>query len=126
LVSRGMSLRAEPQVFWHRDCGLLGRAVDKRKEEHGMFKRSLIQLLILGFIVSLPTGWVVGSEKSIASKVSRAEENFVKDAAAGGMMEVELGKMAAEKATNDKVKAFGRQMQQDHGKANRGLRSEEN
>ena len=63
-----------------------------------MFKRSLIQLLILGFIVSLPTGWVVAADKSSASKVSRADENFVKDAAAGGMMEVELGKMAAEKA----------------------------
>src|SRR4030095_14698272 len=66
LVSRGISLRAEPQVFWHRDCGLLGRAVDKRKEEHGMFKRSLIQLLILGFIVSLLTGWGVYAHKESA------------------------------------------------------------
>src|SRR4029450_5116520 len=98
LVSRGISLRAEPQVFWHRDCGLLGRAVYKRKEEHGMFKRSLIQLLILGFIVSLLTGWVVAADKSSASKVSRADENFVKDAAAGGKMEGGLGKGAGAKA----------------------------
>ena len=39
------------------------------------------------------------------------------------MLEVELGKIAAEKAVNDKVKAFGRQMQEDHGKANDELKT---
>ena len=86
-----------------------------------MFNRS-IQILILGFIVSWLIGMAAAADKS-ATKLSRADENFVKEAAAGGMMEVELGKIAAEKATNDKVKAFGRQMQQDHGKANDELKT---
>jgi predicted outer membrane protein len=34
------------------------------------------------------------------------------------MMEVELGKLAVEKANHKQVKAFGWQMQDDHGKAN--------
>ena len=58
-----------------------------------------------------------------AAKLSGADEKFVKEAAAGGMREVELGKIAAEKAVNDKVKAFGRQMQEDHGKANEELKT---
>jgi putative membrane protein len=35
----------------------------------------------------------------------------------GGMAEVELGKLASEKASNATVKAFGQRMVADHGKA---------
>jgi len=38
-------------------------------------------------------------------------------AAEGGMGEVKLGELAASKATNADVKAFGQRMQTDHGKA---------
>jgi putative membrane protein len=55
-------------------------------------------------------------------KLSSGDANFVKEAASAGMMEVELGKMAQEKGSNDKVKQFGKQMQQDHGKANDELK----
>ena len=57
------------------------------------------------------------------SKVSKADEKFVKDAAAGSLMEVELGKIAAEKANNQGVKDYGRRMQEDHGKANEELKT---
>ena len=91
-----------------------------------MFKKSFLQLLIFGFIVSLP-GLVSAADKTEpktgADKLSSADEKFVKEAASGGMLEVELGKIAAEKAVNDKVKAFGRQMQEDHGKANDELKT---
>jgi putative membrane protein len=43
---------------------------------------------------------------------------FVQLAGAGGMAEVDAGKMADAKAQNPAVKAFGRQMAQDHAKAN--------
>jgi putative membrane protein len=36
---------------------------------------------------------------------------------------VELGKLAVEKANHEQVKAFGRQMQDDHGKANEELKT---
>ena len=39
---------------------------------------------------------------------------FMNDAAPGGMAEVELGKMAAGKAQNAEVKAFGQKMVDDH------------
>src|SRR5262245_25704861 len=88
-----------------------------------MLKRPLVQFLIFGFIISLPINLVLAAEKNSSSNLSRADQNFVKEAAAGGMMEVELGKVAADKATNDKVKAFGRQMQEDHGKAAEELKA---
>jgi putative membrane protein len=66
---------------------------------------------------------VSAADKNSSSNLARADQNFVKEAAAGGMMEVELGKIAADKATNDKVKAFGRQMQEDHGKAGEELKA---
>lgn len=48
---------------------------------------------------------------------------FMVKAASGGLMEVELGKMAQQKASNPDVKAFGTQMVQDHGKANEELKT---
>lgn len=87
-----------------------------------MFKRSFVQLVMFGLIVSLPTALVLAADKTEPKKSASADEKFVKEAAAGGMMEVELGKIAAEKAVNDKVKVFGQQMQEDHGKANEELK----
>jgi putative membrane protein len=51
------------------------------------------------------------------------DNDFVKDAASGGMMEVELGKYAEENALNPRVKSFGEMMVRDHSKANEELRS---
>jgi putative membrane protein len=48
---------------------------------------------------------------------------FAMAAARGGAAEVEMGKLAAEKASNAVVKAFGQQMVEDHGKANEKLKA---
>jgi putative membrane protein len=47
---------------------------------------------------------------------------FMNDAAPGGMAEVELGNMAASKAQNAEVKAFGQKMVEDHTKAGEELK----
>ena len=46
---------------------------------------------------------------------------FVLEAVSGGMMEVELGRMAASQASSDDVKKFGQRMVDDHSKANNDL-----
>lgn len=46
---------------------------------------------------------------------------FAKEAADGGMAEVELGRLATTRASNDQVKQFGQRMVDDHGKANMQL-----
>ncbi|MDO1444836.1 DUF4142 domain-containing protein [Rhodocytophaga aerolata] len=50
-------------------------------------------------------------------------EQFAKEAASGGMMEVALGELATQKAQAQQVKDFGKQMMADHKKANEKLKS---
>jgi putative membrane protein len=57
-----------------------------------------------------------------SSQLSASDQSFVKKAAAGGMAEVELGKLATEKASSDDVKKFGQRMVEDHSKANDQLK----
>lgn len=52
-----------------------------------------------------------------------ADADFAKKAAAGGMMEVDLGQLAAAKATSQDVKDFGNRMVNDHGKAGDELKA---
>jgi putative membrane protein len=52
-----------------------------------------------------------------------ADTEFLTEAAQGGMAEVELGKLAASKATNAEVKKFAEQMVTDHSKANDELKA---
>lgn len=59
-----------------------------------------------------------------ARKMMRSQDTvFAMAAARGGMAEVEMGKLAAEKASSPDVKAFGQQMIDDHSKANEQLKS---
>jgi len=51
------------------------------------------------------------------------DETFVVKAARGGMAEVELGKLAVDKAASDEVKKFGQRMVDDHGKAGDELKT---
>ena len=51
-----------------------------------------------------------------------ADRTFVREAATGGLAEVELGNLAKEKASNADVKQFGDRMVTDHSKANDELK----
>ena len=54
--------------------------------------------------------------------VDQKTKDFVTEAATGGMMEVELGNLAQQKATSQQVKEFGKMMVDDHSKANDNLK----
>jgi putative membrane protein len=50
------------------------------------------------------------------------DKKFATNAALGGMTEVELGKLAMQKASSDAVKQFGQKLIDDHTKANEQLK----
>lgn len=57
-----------------------------------------------------------------SSSAAPADAKFLREAADGGMAEVELGQLASEKASSGEVKQFGQRMIEDHGKANDELK----
>ena len=98
-----------------------------------MRKQNIFTNLALGAVVALfplaglsQTGSMSDSSGSHSttsmnsksgSSLSASDKKFVRDAAQGGMAEVELGKLATEKASSDDVKKFGQRMVDDHTKA---------
>lgn len=56
-------------------------------------------------------------------KISNSDRKFMTEAAAGGMKEVELGRVAAQKATNPEIKQFAEKMVEEHGKVNEELKT---
>jgi putative membrane protein len=57
-----------------------------------------------------------------SSQLSAMDKHFIRKAAEGGLAEVELGKLATQKASSDEVKKFGQRMVDDHSKANDQLK----
>ena len=90
-----------------------------------MSSSTLIKSLVIAVALSVPGGlvWAADSKTNTSnSKLSSGDSDFIKEAAQGGMMEVQLGKAAQDKASNEKVKEFGKRMEQDHSKANDELK----
>jgi putative membrane protein len=56
-----------------------------------------------------------------SDKLAPADEAFAQKAATGGHAEVELGNLAMQKASSNRVKEFAQRMVSDHGQANQQL-----
>ena len=63
------------------------------------------------------------SAKMMSQPPDKDATDFVMKAASGGMMEVELGKVAQDKGKSQRVKDFGNMMVTDHSNANDELKS---
>ena len=67
----------------------------------------------------------VDSAKAVNKEVKPVQKDasdFAVKAADGGMMEVQMGKLASEKGMNPRVKSFGEMMVKDHSEANDKLK----
>lgn len=62
------------------------------------------------------------SVNKVVQPVQKDASDFAVAAANGGMMEVELGKVAQEKGVSKRVKDFGAMMVKDHSEANDNLK----
>src|SRR4029077_13514825 len=60
---------------------------------------------------------------NVVTQSGSADVEFILKAAEGGMAEVELGRVASERATTDEVKKFGQRMVDDHGKGGEELKA---
>jgi len=63
------------------------------------------------------------SKGQTGNALKAGDRKFVTKAAEGGIAEVQLGKLAQQKSSNDQVKQFGQRMVTDHGSANEKLKA---
>ena len=82
--------------------------------------KQVIWVCAVVLAVATSPAYAKGKGRKSAKVVS--DQTFVEKAARGGEAEVELGKLAADKASSDQVKKFGQRMADDHSKANDELK----
>jgi putative membrane protein len=92
--------------------------------EDKMKKQLFLQIAILGLGLSLATAAQAksGVQAPAANSVTHGDKDWVISSAKGGMEEVRLGELAETKGGSAAVKAFGKHMVTDHGKANSELK----
>ena len=73
-------------------------------------------LMAMGFLLAAPYA-------KAQTAVSKADTNFILAAAQGGMTEVKLGELAAQKGTRADVKEFGQMMVKDHTAINDDMKA---
>jgi putative membrane protein len=88
-----------------------------------MEKQMMKILSFLLFISFAAFAQEIDNKDKDAARANIDKDDFVVKAASGGMMEVELGKLAQEKGQSQEVKNLGEKMVRDHSKANDELRN---
>ena len=72
---------------------------------------------------TMDTGNMGTTMTNTATNVGDTDRTFMMEAASGGMMEVEAGRLAEQSASSARVKGFGTMMVQDHTNANNELKA---
>ncbi len=86
--------------------------------KHASFNRTILGTALL-FALGVPLAVSAAGDPNVT--VSHSDKSFVEKASQGGVAEVQLGKLAAQKAQSPDVKKFGERMVKDHGAANEKL-----
>ena len=108
------------------------KTTSKLLPRFGIVGIAVASLLITGTALAKPekktdaaatTDAATKTEGTAKTSVSAKDQMFIKKAAKGGMMEVEMGNLAVQNAKSDDVKSFGKRMVTDHSKAGDELKS---
>ena len=81
------------------------------------------QLIKYCFVVAIGFSASAVPAETQGTKASRADETFIKKAMEGDLAEVNMGKLAQEKAQSEGVKDFGKMLEQDHGEHSQKVQS---
>jgi predicted outer membrane protein len=81
-----------------------------------------VQMRRLCRTVAISAGFVIGASAGFAAEISSADRNFVNEAAAGGLAEVQDAQLAQQKSASSDVKQFAGTMITDHTQANTELK----
>jgi putative membrane protein len=112
--------RKSARLAWHVRCSSGGAIL--KSEEVIVRMNANVALLAAGLFVwgGLTAAQAAAAKKSTAESAAKASaQNFLSKAAQANLAELELGRLAADKAENSDVKQFGQKMVDDHGKANK-------
>jgi putative membrane protein len=82
-------------------------------------KNTILTAAALGSAIALGAGLA----QAASGSVSGTDRKFVTEAASGGMLEVEAGRLAQSQGQDPQIKQFGQRMVTDHTKANQQLQS---
>ena len=69
------------------------------------------------------TAWSCDVDRSVSAMGGNETQQFLETAASANKFEVESGRLAAQKATDPQLRAFGEQMVADHAKAGQELQA---
>jgi putative membrane protein len=93
--------------------------------EHGKsrFAKLIFNSTSAAFGLALVALGLLVPRANAATTASAADKEFMQAAAQGGMTEVKLGELAAQKGLRDDVKEFGQMMVKDHSAINDDLKA---
>jgi putative membrane protein len=72
-------------------------------------------MVILAALALVALVAAAGAQAADSGKTAKANEEFLREAAMGDMVEVRMGRLGQQKAVSPEVKEFGRRMEADHG-----------
>src|SRR4051812_8449983 len=105
----GMEVRKWQQeikaVAWKDACPRMPRPQLRREKSMKLHKRRSIPVLG-GVALMLGARLMFAAETEQRGQLSEKDYKFVRDAAIGGMAEVELGDLARQKGTDQSVRSF--------------------
>jgi putative membrane protein len=62
--------------------------------------------------------WIICSAFAQTPQLGEVDKEFIKAAASNGMAEIQLGKLAASRASREAVQEFAKRLEKDHSEAN--------